>query len=99
MRPPQTLLTISLLIVLLTNSCAQLTTRIYTSRDFTGLPCENTERFFFPIEFDEKGELLYPEQWTDFISKLKDPFLRDAFIAFRIVRRASLLCVALFRRC
>jgi hypothetical protein len=55
--------------------------RVYTSRDLARLPCESEKKIFFPIEFDEKGEVLYQEQWESFTQKLKpETSLSDVYI-------------------
>jgi pimeloyl-ACP methyl ester carboxylesterase len=48
-----------------------LQTQIYTSKDLALLPCEQREKFFFPLEFNEAGTLVYEDQMVDLKQRLQ----------------------------
>ncbi len=52
----------------------------YTSQDLALLPCESTGRFFFPLEFDKDGALMYQDQWDDLENFVRERKARDFFL-------------------
>lgn len=49
--------------------------------DLAGLPCEPEKQFFYPVEFDKLGNLLYEEQWSSLAGRLESDYdLRDIHV-------------------
>ena len=52
----------------------------YTSKDLAMLPCEHGETFFFPVEFNEKGKRLYPDQVANLRERLQGKTVSDVYV-------------------
>ena len=61
-------------------SCGSFARRDYTSKDVAILPCEQLKRFFFPIEFNESGDLLYQDQLGEAFETLQKGTVKDIYI-------------------
>lgn len=52
----------------------------YTSIDLADLPCESTQRFFYPLEFQKGGNLTYDEQIREIQQRLKKTRVSNLYI-------------------
>lgn len=61
------------------SGCA--TKQIYSSLDLASLPCENIDRpFFSPVEFDEAGNVRYPQQVDELHKRFADRDVTDVLV-------------------
>jgi hypothetical protein len=52
----------------------------YTSQDLARLPCETRGQFFYPVEFDKEGTLIYKDQWAELQHAIMQGSIRDVFV-------------------
>lgn len=75
---PKFVLLFALLIGLM--ACADVPIGTYTTKKVPELPCEKTQRFFLPIEFNGEGDVLYEDQIQDLIQILSLRPTRDVYV-------------------